>query len=157
MYSNSKNESILNRIIAKWQRRNKGNFFLLLFNYFSYLKVKIFYKKYLSRQHILSRINSNLIIAEIGVWRGEFSKQLLDYCDPKELVLVDPWKYTNEIRGCAPQVNGKDPMNQKFFDQAYNETYLKFKDNSKVKIYKYSSYDASKLFEDNYFDVIYFF
>ena len=57
--------------------------------------------------------------------------------NPKELVLVDPWIYDEEIRGC-PQFKGSEPINQKFFDDAKNFTYKKFE---KLRFCKNSPYE----------------
>ena len=159
MYSKFKNKSFANRIVDKFERRNKGNTFLLLRNYYIYLQSKIIKTKLVksekSRNHILSQIKKNAFVAEIGVWRGDFSKKIFDYCNPKELILVDPWLYDSKIRGCAPQIDGQEPLSQSYFDEAYEETKSKFSNFSNVQIHKRNSTEASKLFKDNYFDYIY--
>ena len=63
--------------------------------------------------------------------------------------------FNQNVRGCAPQVNGKDPLSQSFFDDAYKETQSKFYDNSNVQIIKKNSMEAACSFEDNFFDYIY--
>ena len=79
MYSKFKNNSFANRIVDKFERRNRGNIFLLLRNYYIYLQSKIIRTKLVksekSRNHILSQIKENALVAEIGVWRGDFSKK----------------------------------------------------------------------------------
>ena len=159
MYSKYKNKSLKNRLIDKIQRRDKGNLSFLFKNYFIYIKTKIFnkelFKKIKSRSHIISHISEKSVVAEIGVWQGNFSRIIYDYCNPKELVLIDPWIFYHQIRGCAPQVKGKEPISQTFFDESYEITKSKFINDSNVKIHKMSSIEASKLFKDNYFDYIY--
>tara|TARA_B100001123_G_scaffold440433_1_gene579492 strand:+ start:780 stop:1460 length:681 start_codon:yes stop_codon:yes gene_type:complete len=155
MISNFKNKSFFNKIKDKWQRRNKGNFMLLAKNYYLYFMLKIFQKQKFKRRHIISQISKNSIVGEIGVWRGEFSKIILKHCKPKKLILIDPWLYDQKIRGCAPQVKGKEPINQKYFDEAYNETKKTFINNSNVEIIKNNSLESSKNFNDEYFDFIY--
>lgn len=159
MYSKYKNKSFKNKLIDRFQRRDKGNIYFLLKNYLIYLKTKIYFKNLFNqdktRSHIVSQIKNNSIIAEIGVWQGNFSKIIFNFCNPKELILIDPWIYNNKIRGCAPQVNGEEPMSQKYFDEAYKKTKSKFKSNLNVKIFKLSSIDASRLFNNDYFDYIY--
>ena len=71
------------------------------------------------------------------------------------MILIDSWLYNENIRGCAPQVQGREPINQIFFDEAYKETQKKFNDLKNVIICKKNSEEASKLFNDNYFDYIY--
>tara|TARA_B110000438_G_scaffold57619_1_gene57652 strand:+ start:1591 stop:2268 length:678 start_codon:yes stop_codon:yes gene_type:complete len=155
MFSDFKNKSIKNRIFDKWQRRNKGNMFLLIKNYYYYFKNKIFYINKFKRNNLISQIKKNSIIAEIGVWKGSFSKIIFDNCKPTKLILVDAWIFNKNIRGCAPQSKGIDPLNQYYFDDAYKETKLKLKHFSNVMIFKSTSKEVSKKFKDNYFDYIY--
>jgi len=155
MLANISKKSFYYRIKDKWQRRNKGNFFLLIKNFYYYFKFKFFLNKKFKRGHLIAQINKNSVIAEIGVWKGDFSKKILDYCEPKKLFLIDPWVFDDKIKGCAPQVEGIEPLEQSFFDEAYNETKSKFKNNSKIEILKTNSLEASKYFEEDYFDYIY--
>ena len=126
MISIFKNKSFFTKIKDKWERRNKGNTILLIQNYYLYFLLKISLKYNFKRKNIISQIDKKSIIGEIGVWRGEFSKRILDNCDPKKLILIDPWLFDIKIRGCAPQVKGKEPLSQKYFDDAYKETRSKF-------------------------------
>lgn len=159
MYSNYKNKSFKHKLIDRFQRRDKGNFFLLIKNYLIYLNSKIFNKKLFykdkTRSHIILQIKKNSVIAEIGVWQGNFSKIINDFCNPKELILVDLWTYDDQVRGCAPQVDGQEPISQNFFDEAYMNTKSKFFNNHNVKILKKSSKEASKMYNNEYFDYIY--
>ena len=150
-----KNRSFFNRILDKFERRNRGSFTMLLNNYFFYLKAKI--KKISSdkRAYILEQLNKNSKFVEIGVWKGDFSEQIWNISSPNLLVLVDSWSFDEKIRGCAPQVNGEEPLNQNFFDQAKKDTYDKFESIQNVHILDLNSLDASSNYEDNFFDYIY--
>ena len=150
-----KDKTIFNRISDKIERRNRGNIFLLIKNLFFYIKSKI--KKTTSdkRAYILEQLKKNCIIIEVGVWQGEFSNKIYNICSPKKLVLVDSWTYDEQVRGCAPQVDGKEPLSQKFFDDAKNKTYSKFKNVKEVLILDQNSINASSNYNDNYFDYIY--
>lgn len=44
-----------------------------------------------TRRELLELIPKGSKIAEIGVFAGEFSREILEVCQPKELVLVDLW------------------------------------------------------------------
>ena len=159
MYSKYKNKSIIHKFIDRLQRRDKGTFLLLIRNYIIYLNTKVFNSKLFfkdkARSHIISQIKENSVIVEVGVWQGNFSKIIYDFCKPKELVLVDMWKYDNRVRGCAPQVDGQEPISQNFFDEAYIKTKNRFANHQNVKILKKSSKEASKFYNNNYFDYIY--
>ena len=128
---------------------------LLIRNYIFYIQSKIDNFTLDKRAYIIKQFKKKSIIAEIGVWRGDFSQEILLNVSPKELVLVDPWIYNEKIRGCAPQVKGSEPINQKFFDEAKNSTYEKFQSLEFVKILDMNSENASSKFNNNYFDYIY--
>ena len=92
------------------------------------------------KQDFFDTIKPNSIIAEIGVLDGEHAAEILQYCKPKELWLIDPWENYDTY-------------------QRYRGNYEKvkklFANNESVKIIKNHSVEASKLFEDHYFDVVY--
>ena len=102
MKNNYKHRFFFNRIIDKFERRNRGNLFLLLHNYFYYFKAKL--KKISSdkRAYILEQLKKNSVIVEVGVWKGNFSKQICDISKPNLLVLVDSWIFNENIRAGIP-------------------------------------------------------
>ena len=128
---------------------------MILKNYYYYINSKIIKITRDKRAYIIKQLKKNTIIAEIGVWKGEFSNEILKNANPKKLVLIDPWQYDQSIRGCAPQVKGKEPLSQKFFDAAKEDTYKKFVGIDEVTILETNSKNASNKFQDNYFDYIY--
>ena len=150
-----KNRSFYNRILDKFERRNRGNILLLLNNYFFYFKAKIKQISSDKRAYILEQLDKNSKIVEVGVWKGDFSKQILSISRPNLLVLVDSWTFDEKVRGCAPQVSGEEPLNQNFFDQAKKDTFDKFKNIQNVHILDLNSLEASSMYEDNFFDYIY--
>ena len=155
MENNYKKKSIFSRLTDKFQRRNRGNFNMIIISYFYYFFSK--FKKFTNdkRAHILLQLNKNSIIAEVGVWKGDFSKKIYDFTSPEKLILVDPWIFDPNVRGCAPQVDGNEPFNQKFFDDAKSSTYAKFHNLENVEIIDKGSSDASVLYKNNFFDYIY--
>jgi len=46
---------------------------------------------YNTRVDMLYRVKPNSVIAELGVYKGDFSQQILDSCQPQKLVLIDMW------------------------------------------------------------------
>ena len=156
MFSDFKNQSFKNRLHDRWQSSNKSNIFLLIKNYnYYYLKNKIFNIKKFKHNNSIPQIKKNSIIIEIGIWKSNFSKEIFDNCKPKKLNLADIWKFNKDIKGCALQVKGKEPLNQAYFDQDYNETAIKLDHCSNFLIYKSNYKDGSKKFEDNFFVYIY--
>ena len=150
-----KNKSFYNRILDKVERRNRGSLLLLLKNFFFYLKAKIKKTSLDKRAYILEQLNKNSTVVEVGVWKGDFSKQIWNISSPNLLVLVDSWKFDKKVRGCAPQVSGEEPLNQNFFDQAKKDTYDKFENIQNVNILDFNSLEASSKYEDNFFDYSY--
>tara|TARA_R110002096_G_scaffold14582_5_gene50738 strand:- start:55606 stop:56325 length:720 start_codon:yes stop_codon:yes gene_type:complete len=49
-----------------------------------------------NRQRILDKVVKGGVCVEIGVWRGNFSKMILDTVHPLNLALIDPWKHFEE-------------------------------------------------------------
>ena len=45
------------------------------------------------RAELLKRTPKDSICAEVGVWKGEFSKQILKRTSPRMLHLIDPWMF----------------------------------------------------------------
>jgi hypothetical protein len=150
-----KYRTFFDRITDKIERRNRGNGYLLIKNFFFYLRAKI--KKTTSdkRAYIIEQLKKNSIIVEVGVWQGAFSKKIYNISKPKMLVLVDSWTYDEQVRGCAPQVDGKEPLSQKFFDDAKYKTYNLFENKKNVVILDQNSSNSSSNYKDNYFDYIY--
>ena len=44
------------------------------------------------RDGLISQLPKLSRWAEVGVYRGDFSEKILDYCNPSELILIDNWK-----------------------------------------------------------------
>ena len=102
-----------------------------------------------TRNDILKTLPENLKIAEIGVFIGDFSKEIYKITNPKELVLIDLFK---------GQAHSGDKDGENIIYANLEEEYLKLIDYFKydrVKIIKDYSYNALSRFKDNYFDFIY--
>jgi cephalosporin hydroxylase len=92
----------------------------------------------------LTKIKQGFICAEIGVWRGEFSEQILRY-NPKLLYLIDPWisQFDNRIYS----------IEQDKMDTVYDSVVQKFSQHKNVIIQRCFS---TKINIDNsIFDWIY--
>jgi len=109
------------------------------------------------RDFLLELMPKNSICAEIGVWKGEFSKKILQIVQPKELHLIDPWKFESEqIYNNAWY--GRKIGSQDAIDQIYNFVTKQFRqevENNQVFIHRNLSTTAGNSFSDNYFDWVY--
>lgn len=103
-----------------------------------------------TRNDFIKTLNKELIICEIGVFKGEFSKFIFDEVSPKELHLIDIF----EGMMCS---GDKDGNNIVWVDLSNEIENIKntFLNNKNVFIHKGFSYDILKNFNDNYFDMIY--
>lgn len=103
-----------------------------------------------TREELLTFLGKNLTIAEIGVFKGDFSKFIFDNLDPKELFLVDVFEgYLGS--------GDKDGENMQYTD--LNTEYIKLKEyfsqNLNVNIIKSKSSDFINNLNDDYLDLIY--
>lgn len=103
-----------------------------------------------TRNDLIKTLKHNLIICEIGVFKGEFSKFIKNEINPKELHLIDVF----EGNMCS---GDKDGNNIVWVD--LHIEHMKLQDwsetQSGVYIHKGFSYEILENFSDNYFDLIY--
>lgn len=118
-----------------------------------YKRIKIFLKKKKPRQKLLEMIPKGAVAAEIGVWRGDFSKRIIDVTSPKELHLIDPWAFQSDF----PQriYGGREAKKQKDMNNIYTAVMERFQENRNVIIHRDFSEFALKEFKDGYFDWVY--
>jgi len=97
--------------------------------------------------NLLKENNLNSNGAEIGVAEGNFSEVIIKNFGLKTVYLIDSWKEHRYWKGI---------ITQKQQDEIYNKVSERVSPyGDKVKIVKENSENASKLFEDNFFDFIY--
>jgi hypothetical protein len=103
-----------------------------------------------TRNDLIQILQKNMIICEIGVFKGEFSQKLLLETQPKELHLIDLFE------GVMPS-GDKDGNNVIYADLEieYKKLCDKYENNDIVKIHKGQSLINLNNFSDNYFDMIY--
>jgi hypothetical protein len=102
-----------------------------------------------NRNDLLDLFNKNLIIAEIGVFKGDFSKIIYEKMSPKELHLIDIFSGMT----CS---GDKDGNNIEHRDIGVE--YKKIKEwaiDKNVIVHKGYSTDILNTFDDDYFDLIY--
>lgn len=105
--------------------------------------------KYKSRNDLLEKLFSQKIGCEIGVFKGDFSKQILN-ANPKELHLIDPFI------GSFSSAD-KDGLNWQFavLEEEYEKLKNHFNENKNVYLHRGYSNDVLSGFQDSYFDTIY--
>jgi len=103
-----------------------------------------------TRNDLLNIMDKNLVICEIGVFKGDFSKIILDTLSPKELHLIDVFAGMM----CSGDKDGNDIIWTNL-DEEYVNVKNMFSNNNNVYIHKGYSDNILNEFEDNYFDMVY--
>lgn len=104
-----------------------------------------------TRNHLykILKVPPNPVIAEIGIFRGEFSKILLDTFNPSRFILVDPWF---PVMICSRDQDGND-VAYYHGEELYNHVIDKFASEKRIEIQRKLSADAK--IEDASLDVMY--
>ena len=120
------------------------------------------------RSRLIQQVPKNAVWAEIGVYKGDFSQQVLDSCEPAEYYLIDNWRFeihdhnalaedTENFANFAGKIHwehfGDDPNS----DQEKNFQYVtsRFSERPSVKIIREDSAKGIESLPDAHFDVMY--
>jgi hypothetical protein len=95
----------------------------------------------------------NAVCAEIGVWKGDFSKLILDVTSPKKLHLIDPWEFQKEFS--ERMYGGAVAKSQRDMDIIYEGVKKRFNKFQNVILNKGKSEKVLQEFPDQYFDWVY--
>ncbi len=106
-----------------------------------------------SRKDIFKILPKNSIFAELGVFRGDFSKQILNYSSPKEVHFVDVW--WTEFGEYYPDWGAYTNYGKLKTRDAYNDTIKKIDSYTNSFIYVGNDVEYLKTFSDRYFDWVY--
>jgi hypothetical protein len=108
-----------------------------------------------NRKRILDSVTKGGVCVEIGVWRGKFSRQILDTVNPLHLALIDPWEHFDD--GDKTDAFAGRTQKQRFED-IYNDVCQQFineVESGQVSIMRELSDTAIKQFEDQTIDFAY--
>lgn len=103
-----------------------------------------------TREELLDIFPKNSIGAEIGIFKGEFSKLILEKITPKLFYMVDPWE-GNIVSG---DKNGENIISIQGESYYINHILPEFGFLPNTKILRHYS-DIINIFPDNYLDWIY--
>lgn len=121
---------------------------------FKRIKRKIFGNT--NRDFLIMQMPKNAIFAEIGTWKGDFAKRVIQLSNPSKLFLIDPYEFVGEYKDAW--YGGKLAGGQQDMDDIYNTAKARFKkevDAGKVKIIKKKSGEACKDIKDGLLDWVY--
>jgi hypothetical protein len=110
------------------------------------------------RETILEMLPKQSVCAEVGVHRGDFSARILQIVNPKELHLMDPWKYETSSDYKEAMYGGAAKGGQQEMDERCQLVRQRFASEIKsgqITIHRDFSSNVLSKFADGYFDWIY--
>lgn len=105
------------------------------------------------RRWVIDVIPRDARCAEVGVWKGDFSAQVLSLASPRELHLIDPWLFNPAFP--KRWYGGAQAANQSDMDAIHNGVVQRFASAPQVAVHRQSSLDAAASFADASFDWVY--
>lgn len=103
----------------------------------------------------LIKANNCKNIAEIGIWKGELSRMILEKCKPESLILVDPLSYELNNQPNYTCTMDEPIMTQKDWDKFALEELTDKICSEKVIFHRMTSLEATKLVEDESLDFVF--
>jgi len=94
------------------------------------------------------------VIAEVGVAKGNFSKQISRQLNPKKLFLIDPWIYQDRPDYTMDGTNVSDVEGEKRLS-AIKEYFASVDEENSISILRGFSYDEVKKIDDESLDAVY--
>jgi hypothetical protein len=102
------------------------------------------------RIELLNALPKGGVIAEVGVYKGNFSRHILEIIKPKRLHLIDPWVHQDiplwKERGNEDHLDFLREVQRRFQPEVFRR---------RVVIHQGFSLDILPLFPDHYFDWVY--
>ena len=107
-------------------------------------------KTFENRTEMIKSLPKNMKVADLGVFKGDFSKEIFEIMSPANLYLIDIF---NGIMGSGD----RDGNNMQYINLNEHYTNLNnyFTSYSNVKLLKGKTIEEMSKFEDNYLDMVY--
>jgi len=109
------------------------------------------------RDFLLKKMPKNSICAEIGVHLGDLSERILKIVKPKQLHLIDPWKYEQDEAYSKSLYGGMKGENQVTMEKRYESILKRFAteiDSHQVVVHRGTA-ELLENFADGFFDWVY--
>lgn len=101
------------------------------------------------RNELIANMSKNAVCAEIGVFLGKFSKEIIKLADPKRLHLIDCWSLSKDL---TPAVHD---FTERMWEAVYDDIVELYKDEDRIEVNRGMSSDVLLTFPDDYFDWVY--
>jgi methyltransferase family protein len=111
-----------------------------------------------NRIRLLRRLPRHSIGAEIGVWKGDFSAQILKTVDPEKLYLVDSWSAHERSDLAVPARPASKIVDQATRDELHAQVLDRFRleiEGGRIEVIRADSAEAAARFADASLDWIY--
>jgi len=105
------------------------------------------------RRFLLRKLPKKSVGCELGVWKGDFSKEILRIIKPKKLYLIDPWLYQPKYPDSW--YGGASANSQKDMDDIYKSVKALFDNNEEVQIIRIKTEDLLNCIPNNHLDWVY--
>ena len=108
-----------------------------------------------ARQTLLDSLPKHAVGAEVGVWKGGFSRRILRFAKPAALHLIDPWTVSKKPEHTTAWFGTE---NSPDMEAVYNDVRALFAAEISagvVKIHRGFSGDVLKTFPEAFFDFVY--
>lgn len=107
-----------------------------------------------ARVRLLQVVPVGGTVAEVGTFRGDFARQIIDTSKVKELNLIDPWKHQDDLGYPLDLTNVSDGHHEVVFGSVLAR-FSKEINRGQVILHRGLSHDVVNKFPDEYFDWVY--
>jgi hypothetical protein len=110
------------------------------------------------RAKVLELMPDGSVGAEIGVWRGDFSNEIIRHVRPRKLHLIDPWRVAEDPAYAKSLYGSRSGRGQARLENAYRGVIGRFAheiSEGVVEVHRKPSVIAVADFADAYFDWVY--
>ena len=105
------------------------------------------------RRFLLRELPPGSVGCEVGVWKGDFSEEIVNIVRPSKLYLVDPWAYQPEFSGSW--YGGSVAKNQEDMDAIHDAVASRFSACDSVVLVRKKTEDLSDQIADDTLDWVY--
>lgn len=110
-----------------------------------------------AKSTVLQCLPRNGVGMEIGVWRGDFSANILRIAEPRKLYLVDPWKATSSATHRKSWYS-REKVTQERMDQLFEHVKSRFSSDiaaQRVMVHRAPSHEVLPTLTAGAFDFVY--
>lgn len=108
-----------------------------------------------ARNHILQMFPKGGVGAEVGVWKGDFSAEILQIAQPRQLCLIDPWILQEDLVHTRAWYGLQRKANMSAIYEGVLQRFENEIRSGIVAVKRAFSHEALAEFPDSHFDFIY--